>query len=149
MSATEWYLVALRVAHTVAAVVWLGGGVYYLIALRPAMREGDAPPEAFVAHVQRNFGEWARLCTLVMLATGVVLIFERLSNTTGGLLYVALLVLKVVVALTAFWLAGMRPGRTRSSRNTKRSAPEAIVGLGFLAYVLGMVLSTIWGRDFG
>lgn len=145
MSATEWYLVGLRLAHVLAAVVWLGGGVYYLIALRPAVREAIEPPAGFISAAQGHFGEWARICTLAMLATGVVLVFERLSGTDGGAAYVALLVLKIVAALVAFSMAGFRPRRrSRETRGT-RSKPEMIAALGAFAFVAGVILSTVWG----
>lgn len=146
MSATEWYLVGLRLAHALAAVVWLGGGVYYLIALRPAMRESTESPARFVTHAQRHFGEWARVCTLAMLATGVVLMFERLSGTDGGAAYVALLIAKVAAALAAFWMAGFRPRRrTPSEERRLRSKPEYVAALGLFAFAAGLVLSTAWG----
>jgi uncharacterized membrane protein len=146
MSATEWYLVGLRLAHILASVVWLGGGVYYLIALRPAIRDTSQPPAAFVSAAQRHFGEWARVCTLAMLATGVVLVFERLSGTDGGATYVGLLVAKIVAALAAFWMAGFRPRRrTSNEMRRSRSKPEVVAALGFFAFVAGVILSTAWG----
>jgi len=146
VSATEWYLVGLRLVHAAAAVVWLGGGVYYLVAMRPALRESDDPPAAFVAASQRQFGEWARVCTLAMLATGVVLSFERLSGTDGGIGYIALLAAKVLAALAAFWLAGFRPRRRGAgAARGPRSKPELVATLGFFAFAAGIVLSSAWG----
>lgn len=146
MTATEWYLVGLRLVHVLASVVWLGGGVYYLIAMRPALRAADDPPTAFVSAAQQHFGEWARVCTLAMLATGAVLVFERLSEQGSDLVYVVLMVAKVLAALAAFWLAGMRPrrGGARSSGRS-RSKPETIVTLGFFAFAMGVIISTGWG----
>lgn len=146
MSATEWYVLGLRIAHSLAAVVWLGGGVYYLAALRPAIREAADPPTAFVSLAQGHFGEWARVCTLAMLATGVVLVFERLSGTGGGAAYVALLVAKIVAALVAYWMAGFRPVRRKAgSMRRARTKPELVAALGCFAFVAGIVLSTVWG----
>jgi uncharacterized membrane protein len=147
MTPTEWYLIGLRLAHVLASVVWLGGGVYYLIALRPALRETSEPPTSFISSAQRHYGEWARVCTLAMLATGAVLAFERLSGTTGGIAYVALLSTKIVAAVAAFWIAGMRP-RRRGPRRTAgmRSVPETVAILGFYAFAMGVIISTVWGE---
>jgi uncharacterized membrane protein len=82
-----------------------------------------------------------------MLATGVVLGFDRLSSGAGGLLYAVLLGLKVAAAVVAFWLAGLRPARRAyRRRGRRRSMPEIIVALGSLAFVLGVVLASVWGR---
>lgn len=144
MSPADWFLLALRIAHAAAATIWLGGGVYFLLAVRPVLRGADAPLRTLAAEIQRRFGEWAETATVVMLATGVVLGFDGLSSGSGGLLYAALLGVKVVAALVAFWLAGVRPAR-RAHRKGRRAAPEVLVALGTLAFVLGIILASVWG----
>lgn len=146
MTASEWLLLALRLAHSLAAMVWLGGGVYFLLVVRPVSGQ-LLPPREFISAINASFGEWARLSTLIMLATGIVLMFDRLSNGSGGLLYAALLAVKVVAAVIAFWLAGVRPARRAiRARGRRRAASELIVALGLLAFVLGVVLSSVYGR---
>jgi uncharacterized membrane protein len=145
VSATEWYLLGLRVAHALAAMAWLGGGVYYLLALRPAGRSLGASAADVTGAAQRAFGEWAQIATAVMLGTGIVLTFERLSDGDGGLTYAALLAGKIVAALAAFWFAGIRPvPRFRRRKPVRRAAPELIAVLGTVAFVLGIILSSIF-----
>lgn len=146
MTSSDWMLVALRVAHSVAAVVWLGGGVYFVLALRPALQEADSAGRAVVAAAQRAFGKWARIATIVLLGTGVVLTFERLSEGAGGLTYVVFLAAKVIAGVWAFVLvrARVRPRRRRN----QRSSSELILTLGFVAFTLGIVLATVYGRRF-
>jgi uncharacterized membrane protein len=149
MSASEWILLALRLVHSLAAMVWLGGGVYLLLVMRPAIREQDEPPRAFLAATSEHFREWAQVATIAMVASGVVLMLDRLSNGSGGWLYVTLLVTKIVAALAAFWLAGVRPVRRRartSGTDARRATPELLVMLGLLAFVLGVGLSSVYGR---
>ena len=147
MSASEAFLLLLRLAHAFAAAVWLGGGVYYLVAIRPAMRQTEEPPRAFVAAAQALYGDWARVTTVVMLATGVILTFDRLSNAGGGLTYAGVLAAKIVAALVAFWLAGLRPRRrARTDAPRRRSRPELILALGALAFGLGVVLASVYGK---
>jgi uncharacterized membrane protein len=147
VSAADWFLLGLRIAHGLAAMLWLGGGVYFLLALRPALRDGDDRSRALVAAAQRAYGEWAQAATVVMLATGAVLSFDRLSSERGGLTYALLLAVKVASALAAFWLVGVRPGRRAASkRGSSRSRPELVAALGLTAFVLGVALSTVYGR---
>jgi len=147
VSAAEAFLLLLRLAHGFAAVVWLGGGVYYLVAIRPALRESADPPREFVAAAQALYGEWARAMTVVMLATGVVLMFDRLSNAGGGLPYAVALAGKIAAALLAFWLAGLRPRRRRrGAAPARRSRPELILALGAVAFGVGVILASVWGQ---
>jgi uncharacterized membrane protein len=142
--AGDWFLLALRVAHSLAAMLWLGGGVYYLLAVRPASREASEPPRAFIAAAQGYFGEWAQVATMVMVATGGFLVFDRLSNGSAGLTYVTLMAFKIVAALLAFWFAGIRPVR-RAGRRGRGGKPELIVAFGLAAFVIGVGLSSVYG----
>jgi len=139
-------LVALRVAHSVAAVVWLGGGVYFLVALRPAAREADSAGQAVVAAAQKAYAEWGQIATIVLLGSGTVLIFERLSSAQGGWIYVVLLVIKVLAAVWAFVLVRTRVRAIR--RRNGRASSELIITLGFVAFVTGVLLATVYGRGF-
>lgn len=139
MSINDIALLALRVFHAAAVLVWLGGGLYYYFALRPVATSEEA--NEVVRQAQRRFLEWARPATLVMLASGIVLLFEGLSSNTAGLTYAITLAVKIAAALAAFWLASLR-GRTRSL-----SRLQLALALGMAAFVLGVVISTIWPAD--
>jgi uncharacterized membrane protein len=139
-------LVGLRLAHSVAAVVWLGGGVYFLLALRPAAREAGSAGQAVMAAAQRAFGEWSQIATIVLLGSGVILVFERLSTAQGGWIYVALLALKIIAAIWAFAL--VRGQVRRRGKRNQRSRSELIITLGFVAFTLGVMLASVYGRGF-
>ncbi len=139
MSVNEAALVALRVIHAMAALIWLGGGLYYYIAIRPLSTNPDASD--FSRQAQRRFQEWARPATLVMLVSGVILLFEGLSSNTAGVTYAAVLALKIVAALTAFWLVSIR-GRSRFT-----SRAQVALTLGMSAFVLGVLISSLWPAE--
>lgn len=145
MTPSDVMLLVLRIAHNLAAVVWLGGGVYFLVALRPAAREADSAGEAVAAAAQRAFGEWGQLAAITLVGTGVVLTFERLSAGQGGWIYALLLALKIASALIAFLLVR---ASMRSRRGGKRPAAEVILALGFTAFTIGILLAGLWGRGF-
>lgn len=145
MSIAEWLLLFLRVAHALAATVWVGGGIYYLLALRPAVRATGRPPDATIAAAQRSFGEWARTSTVVMVATGAVLMFDRLATDGEGVTYAVLLAAKILAAIGAFWLvSGQRRRRRRPGMS--RSTAEVVLACGLVAYILGVALASVYAR---
>ena len=142
----------LRLAHALAAVVWLGGAVYYLFALRPRVREADAATRAVAGQAQRAYGQFATTATYVMLATGVVLMFDQLADGRGTIGYVLVLAVKIIAALVAFWLTGAlarsrRPVRGATSSRYDRSV--IALWLGTVALVLGVALSSIYPTGIG
>lgn len=145
MSVADWFLLFLRVAHAIAAALWLGGGVYYLVIVRPAIRASSLPAGDTLLAVRQSFGEMARTSTVVMIATGAVLMFDRLAADGEGVMYAALLAAKIAAAIGAFWLVSRRPGR-RGGRTSRRSS-ELVLTFGMIAFVLGVVLSSVYGRS--
>jgi uncharacterized membrane protein len=145
--------VILRLAHGLAAAIWVGGGAYFLLAVRPNLRKAnDEATRAFAGEVQREFGEWASVATIVMIATGVILMFERLSGGQGTTLYVALLAIKIAAAVVAFWMTGvLRPSRGpgRRKRTGKLDTAWLVLGLSAAAFLLGALLTTIYPADLG
>jgi uncharacterized membrane protein len=145
--------IILRLAHGLAAAIWVGGGAYYVLAVRPNIRSrGDEESKALGAAVQREFGEWASVATIVMVASGVILMFDRLSGGQGTAVYVTLLVIKITAAVAAFWMTGvLRPSRSRTRRQRSRTFDTAwfVLGLSAAAFVIGALLTTLYPADFG
>lgn len=145
--------VILRLAHGLAAAIWVGGGAYYLLALRPNVRNaGDEHSRALAGAVQKEFGEWAAVATIVMVASGVILMFERLSGGQGTTIYVVLLGIKVLAAVAAFWMTGvLRPSRSvrRPGGTGKLDTAWLVLGMSIVAFLLGALLTTIYPADIG
>lgn len=145
MSVADAFLLFLRVAHAIAAALWLGGGVYYLVIVRPAIRASSLPAGDALLAARQSFAEMARTSTVVMVATGAVLMFDRLATDGEGVVYAAMLAAKIAAAIGAFWLASRRPGRRRAQSNRRSS--ELVLTFGMIAFVLGVVLASVYGRS--
>jgi uncharacterized membrane protein len=149
--------VLMRTAHIVAGAAWIGGSIFYLVALLPALRAGGAEP-AIGAQVAARFRRLVNVCMGVLLVTGMYLTFDRLASSVVGVAYVATLGVKIAVALALFALAvyqaqeGVRSlsrhrapaleSRARASR--WRNVPRLILALGLLAFLLGALLTAIF-----
>ncbi len=137
----------LRLAHAIAAALWLGGGAYYVLALRPALRSADPAAREVGRAAQAEFGEWASVATIVLIATGVVMSFDRLTNGQGSSTYVVFLGIKIVAAISAFWLTGtfVRNARRRQRQSkTWINRSWIILTLGTIAFVIGVALSVVY-----
>lgn len=138
--------VLLRLAHGLASVLWLGGAAYYLLALRPQVKQADPAVRDVVRAAQKEFGEWASVATLIMVATGVVLMFDRLTDGQGTATYVALLGLKIISAVIAFWMVSSISRRRRRQPTRRRALDRSwiILMLGTGAFIIGVVLSSVY-----
>jgi hypothetical protein len=87
-----------------------------------------------------------------LIATGVILTFDRLTNGRGTVVYVILLAIKIVAALIAFGLTGTFVGRSRVRRGAGKtviSRSWLILGLGTVALIIGITLSAIYPTGIG
>lgn len=91
----ELLLVLLRWLHAGATIVFLGWSAVLWL---------DGPPRDDASAARQRFKEVTELSLLVLLATGAVLTFDRLSRGAGGL-YAGVLALKVVCAVVAYQFA--------------------------------------------
>ena len=98
MDVLDWILVAIRWIHALAAVAWVGGGIFYVLVLRPSRkqagdgdsRERDATAQEFRSLVNTAIG--------VLLLTGVILSVSRLTASAATIPYMAVLAVKIVLA---------------------------------------------------
>lgn len=138
----------VRLVHILAATVWVGGSFMYLVVVLPALRSAGPAP-AVAAKVGELFKSMVNICVGVLLLSGAYLTFDRLTQTTLGVAYIVVLGLKILGALGLFILA-MYLGRSNIRRLAKRStslskaAPQLMLALGILVFVLGALLNTLF-----
>ncbi|MXY20772.1 MAG: hypothetical protein F4Y49_05490 [Dehalococcoidia bacterium] len=112
MTGGDLFLVVVRWIHVVAAAAWVGGSIFYLFVLRPALRRS---PEAGRKINEATAAEFATLvdtCIFVILATGVILTFNRLTAGVTGPSYGLVLAAKIALSVWMFILARGRRRRT-------------------------------------
>ncbi len=102
MGILDWILVAIRWAHALAAVAWVGGSMFYALVLRPAWRRSNPGQDASRA-TGVEFRGVVTTAVAVLLITGAVLTVSRLTGSGATAPYVAVLVVKIVLALYMFY----------------------------------------------
>jgi putative copper export protein len=138
----------VRAAHILAAATWVGGSLTYFVVILPALRNGGPAP-AVAAQAAVLFKQMVNVCIGVLLLSGAYLTFDRLTQTTLGMPYILVLGAKISGALAMFVLAiyvGQSNMRRLAKRSTRlsRAAPQLILALGILVFVLGALLNTIY-----
>jgi putative copper export protein len=101
MNALDWILVVIRWAHALGAVAWVGGGIFYILVLRPAFSRSQVSSETRRA-IGSEFRGLVNTAIGVLLITGIILSASRLTADTVTIPYVAVLALKVALALYMF-----------------------------------------------
>ena len=146
MSINDILFLAMRWIHNIAAVAWVGGGIYYLLIIRPRIKrtpqEKLYPSDDYLSLVNTAFG--------ILLVTGIVLAFHRVTSGFIGVPYIVVLAVKILLAFCMFYLVRFLPNRRRKDARTptRRWLPAisnatVVVILGVIVLLLADILSSL------
>jgi putative copper export protein len=103
MDVLDWVLVVIRWAHALGAVAWVGGGMFYVLVLRPAMRRSPATDQTNRT-IGAEFRGLVNTAIAVLIITGVVLSAARLTAANVTIAYIVVLAVKIALALYMFYI---------------------------------------------
>ncbi len=118
----------MRATHMLAAATWVGGNVFYLVVVVPALKSGGPAP-ALSAKIAELFKRMVNICVGVLLLSGGYLVFDRLTQTTLVAAYMA--------------QSNIRRLAKRSTRFSK-AAPQLMLALGIFVFILGALLNGLF-----
>ena len=154
MGVLDWILVIIRWGHALAAVAWVGGGVFYLMVLRPAIRRSRGMPEETGAAIREEFRSLVTTAIAVLLLTGAVLSAARLTSDAATIPYAIVLGVKIALALYMFYAVRLVRRGDYSERPASGSgwlrvagrrltSPMALLVIGFVVIGLSDVLDAL------
>lgn len=152
MDANAVVLVIAQWVHTLAAAFWVGGGLVYLLVIRPAARRAEG-----ARTLAGEFRSLVDIAVIAMVITGVVLAFDRLTSQHAGVAYAAVLGVKLALTLGMFWLAGVirrrrpRPASPAAASSTPKTgwralmdAANQVVAIGVVVFLLSTVMQALF-----
>jgi uncharacterized membrane protein len=130
MSINDLFLLIVLWVHLVSATVWVGGSIFYLFVLRPALRKSAEPGREINIATADEFRALVDTAIFVLLTTGIILTFNRLTPGVIGVPYAAVLGLKIALSVWMFILARDRRRRTAllEAHRTQPSPPTNLLG---------------------
>ena len=148
MDILDIILLIIRWAHALAAVVWIGGSLFLLLAGRPALRSADA--NGLVGRALAvEFRPIVATAIAVLIVSGVILTVDRLTSEAAGIAYAVVLVAKIALAVYAFGIAWLLPRRREQRPGGIRTAlfgPVALTIIGVIVIGLADVLTWLFER---
>ena len=141
-------LLIIRWAHALAAVVWIGGSLFMLLAARPALRVSDSNGLVGRA-LATEFRPIVVTAIAVLIVSGVILTVDRLTSDAAGMAYTVALVVKILLAVYAFivaWLLPRRRDRPAGSIGGAMTGPVALTIAGVLVIGLADVLTWLFEK---
>ena len=132
------------ILHTIAAVVWVGGMFFALVALRPATAPLDPGPRLELwARVLGRFFAWVIAAIVLLLASGYAMIAWVYAGFAGVGLHVHIMQGIGIVMMLAFFHLYFAPWRRFRAALARRDYPVAARQLNQIRWIV--VLNLILG----
>ena len=160
MTPNDVFLLVVRWVHLTASVAWVGGGIFYLFVLRPALRRSENEGREVNRHTAAEFKVLVDVCFFILVVTGISLTFDRLSEGVTGVTYAIVLAVKVALSIWMFVLArGHRRRNALLEAYRKEDPPPSgafakivralssynmIIVLGVLVFLLADLLKVLY-----
>lgn len=156
MNVLDWILVLIRWGHALAAVAWVGGGIFYLLVLRPSLRQAPVSP-ATGRTIGAEFRGLVNTAIGVLLLTGIILSVSRLTSDAVTIPYVAVLAVKIALALYMFYIVrflrqGAYPEEARAGKGWLSQARRlltnttAVLIVGVIVFGLADILDMLFEK---
>ena len=124
MHTSDVFLLVVRWLHLISASLWVGGGLFYLLVLKPVIKRNTDFMKNVDSNIASEFKSLVDTAILVLLVTGIILTFNRLTPDIVGVEYVLVLSAKIVMSLFMFTTSLRRRKRTIVG-NYNQGFPEA------------------------
>ena len=128
--------------------------MFYLLVLRPNIRALEGDRGLAMRRLGQQFRAMVNTAIAVLIVTGVIMTFARLTSQYVGTAYVVVLVVKVVMALYMFYLVRFLRPRTYSdeaeapARGFRRASnlmtgATAVLVMGVIVFLLADILKML------
>jgi uncharacterized membrane protein len=107
MSPSDIFVLGARWLHTLAAIAWVGGGIFYLFALSPIFK-GNYQFTDMSKKIALEFKNVVDIAIWVLVVTGTMLFLDRLTLDYAGTTYGVILGAKIAISVWMFYLVWFR-----------------------------------------
>lgn len=165
MTAGDFFFLIVHWLHVVAAAAWVGGSLFYLLVLQPAARRQPDAAGLVRSAVGTEFRILVDASIIVLVVTGAVIAFNRLTNEAATPAYGITLGLKVALSLWMFmqvWTERRKLASIAPYRGPERTVPtgwrrfgEALSGyngaivVGIAVFLLSDLMKILYENALG
>ena len=105
MDISELFHLFVRWTHLVSAAAWVGGNIFWVLVLNPSANSSKSViAQKMQSQISTEFRGLVDTCIFVLLATGAIMTFNRLTPGEIGYQYVLVLGLKIILVAGMFYL---------------------------------------------
>tara|TARA_B100001123_G_scaffold245601_1_gene274513 strand:+ start:11884 stop:12363 length:480 start_codon:yes stop_codon:yes gene_type:complete len=130
-------MITVQWTHAIAATTWLGGSIFYIFVFKPQQKKFLASGNPLLTALAEQFRSIIGTCIVILIASGTLLLFDRITDPSTTPTYIAVLATKIGLATWMFTIARRRWKSARNSDAQDRNM------------VKGNVITKLYGMSTG
>lgn len=104
VAANEWLMMLVRWIHTIGAVTWIGGSMFFVFIIRPLEHMHPELIRPVLRATGSTYRELVDIAVIAIIVSGLILMFNRLTGNDATPMWFIVLGVKLVIALWMFYL---------------------------------------------
>ena len=124
MNSSELFHLIVRWSHLLSGAAWLGGIIFWFMVLNPTTRAFSSF-EQYIGHISDDFKRLVDTCIFVLLSTGAIMTFNRITPGDMGANYLLVLGAKVVIVAIMILIVRSKRPTLIKNRNPKKEITQA------------------------
>ena len=120
MNLGDIFLLIVRWVHGISAATWIGGSLFFMLVYKPILSKHNQITKILNSDTSNSLRILIDTSIFVLLATGIILTFDRLNSNFIQLPYIYVLSIKIVLCLWIFLIARW----SRKSKNLTTSLDD-------------------------
>ena len=108
-------MITVKWTHAIAATTWLGGSIFYIFIFKPQQKKFLESGHPLLIALAQQFRSIIGTCIVILVASGTLLLFDRITNPSTTPTYIAVLATKIALAT---WMFAIARRRWRAVRNS-------------------------------
>jgi len=126
MTINDIFILAVTWLHSISAVIWVGGSIFYLLILRPSSSDYENRDGTPGLNIASAFQSVVNTCIITLIATGTVLATDRLTDEAVGPPYVITLGFKSALSIWMFIQVQSQRRQSRALETVQTINPKQL-----------------------
>ena len=105
MDIGDIFLLIVRWVHGISAATWIGGSIFFMIVYKPILSKHNKISNILYSDTSNSLRILIDTSIFVLIATGIILTFDRLTSSFIQLPYILTLSIKIVLCIWIFLIA--------------------------------------------
>ena len=124
MNSSELFHLIVRWSHLLSGAAWLGGIIFWFMVLNPTTRAFSSFQQ-YIGHISDDFKRLVDTCIFVLLSTGAIMTFNRITPGDMGPNYLLVLGAKIVIVAIMILIVRAKRPTLIKNRKPKKEITQA------------------------